>query len=181
MSDSKVQVIRLPARFPETPTATTAPVERDHKTILLLHGPSHNLFGTRKPEVYGTTTLEQIEERATRLASELGYKLVVTQCNNDGDAIDHVHNARKFGALIMNPGAWCHYNYALRDAIESVPQVPYIEIHISNLYAREEFRKTSVLAPLAKGLISGAGIFGYDLALRCAIQRIEEGLAAENK
>jgi len=136
---------------------------RDIKTILLLSGPSHNLFGTRKPEQYGSTTLPEIEQMVTDLGKELGVEVLCAQTNSEGAAIDMLHYAASLGGVIMNPGAWCHYSYALHDAVESIP-VPVIEIHISNIYARESFR-FSVTARVSSGYIAGCGIFGYEMAL----------------
>ncbi|KAL8291279.1 hypothetical protein RQP46_002257 [Phenoliferia psychrophenolica] len=146
---------------------------RDPKTFLLLSGPNHNLFGERDPKQYGTTTLAEIEENLTKVALSLGVKLVCAQTNMEGEMINLLHYARCLGGVVMNPGAFAHYSYALHDAVDATT-APVIEVHISNIYAREEFRHKSVTARVASGYIAGAGIFGYELGLRCAIERMKE-------
>ncbi|SDA05387.1 BZ3501_MvSof-1269-A2-R1_Chr12-1g03371 [Microbotryum saponariae] len=123
---------------------------RDIKTFLLLSGPNLNLFGTRDPKQYGTMTLADIEERVTKFGDELGVKIV--------------HYARCLGGVVMNPGAFAHYSYALHDAIEACTS-PVIEVHISNVYAREEFRHKSVAARVSSGYIAGCGVLGYDVRI----------------
>ncbi|MFD8384756.1 type II 3-dehydroquinate dehydratase [Streptomyces sp. NPDC059679] len=147
-----------------------------HPRVLLLHGPNLNLLGERDPATYGATTLEQIEERTTALGQELGVEVRCAQSNSEGVLIDLVHQARHDDGIIFNPGAYAHYSYALRDAVDAVAGlgVPCIEVHISNVHAREPFRHTSVTAAVSQGYLCGHGVFGYELALRAVLNRIEE-------
>ncbi|WP_067607886.1 type II 3-dehydroquinate dehydratase [Nocardiopsis listeri] len=142
-------------------------------TVLLLNGPNLNLLGTRDPEQYGTTTLAQVEERVIFLGKELGVEVVCAQSNSEGGMVDHIHSARHYAGVVMNPGAYAHYSIALRDAIDAV-EAPVVEVHISNVYAREEFRHTSVTAPVAAGYVAGCGIVGYELGLRAVLARAAE-------
>ncbi|MDA0566759.1 type II 3-dehydroquinate dehydratase [Streptomonospora sp. S1-112] len=147
-----------------TPAATT---------VLLLNGPNLNLLGTRDPGQYGTETLADIERRVRSLGAELGVAVECAQSNHEGELVEHVHRAREMDGIVLNPGAFAHYSIALRDAIDAV-DTPCVEVHISNVYAREPFRHTSVTAPVAAGYIAGCGPFGYELALRAVLSRIEE-------
>lgn len=140
------------------------------RKVLLLNGPNLNLLGTRDPDQYGTTTLAEIEARVVALGEELGVEVVCAQRNDEGDLLDLIHGARDWAGVVMNPGAYAHYSIALRDAVEAV-EVPVVEVHISNVYAREAFRHTSVTAPVAAGYIAGCGVLGYELGLRAALQR----------
>ena len=142
-------------------------------TVLLLNGPNLNLLGTRDPEQYGTTTLARVEERVVALGKELGVEVVCAQSNSEGGMVDHIHSARHYAGVVMNPGAYAHYGIALRDAIDAV-EAPVVEVHISNVYAREEFRRTSVTAPVAAGYVAGCGIVGYELGLRAVLSRAAE-------
>lgn len=138
--------------------------------ILVLNGPNLNLLGTRNPEVYGTTTLPDIQRQMQERAEVLGCELDFMQSNHEGALIDAIHNARgKYQYLILNAGAYTHTSYAIRDAIEAV-EIPTIEIHLSNIHAREAFRHESVLAPVCVGQICGFGAMSYMLALQYAAE-----------
>ena len=141
--------------------------------ILLLNGPNLNLLGTREPEVYGYETLDDIVENASRYAISLGHELAAFQSNAEHELIDRIHAAKTDGTqfIIINPGAFTHSSIALRDAFLGVA-IPFIEIHISNVFAREEFRQVSFLSDAAVGVISGMGTHGYQLALSAANQQL---------
>ncbi len=134
--------------------------------ILLVNGPNLNLLGKRNPEIYGTTTLPEIVDRLTQAARVAGYELLAFQSNHEGAIIDFLHKeAPSANGLIINPGALGHYSYSLRDAIEAVA-IKSIEVHISNVHAREEFRRQLVLTPVCVEQIVGQGVEGYFVALR---------------
>lgn len=133
--------------------------------ILVLHGPNLNLLGRREPGIYGSTTLDEIDDAIRSAAKDRGFEIVALQSNYEGALIDHIHRYGWIASgIIINPGAFTHYSIALRDAIAAVP-APAIEIHLSNTAARETFRHHSVIAPVAKGTIAGLGPGGYLLAL----------------
>jgi 3-dehydroquinate dehydratase-2 len=136
------------------------------KNILLLNGPNLNLLGTREPQVYGTATLHDIERAATAQAQAGGAQLTFLQSNHEGVLIDRIHAAKQHNvdAIVINPGAFTHTSIALRDALAGVG-IPFIEVHISNVYQRETFRHHSFLSEIAQGVISGLGIDGYRLAI----------------
>lgn len=136
--------------------------------ILLINGPNLNLLGTREPELYGATTLADIENQLIEQASGLGYELEAVQSNAEADLVDKVQAAAGNTAFILiNPGAFTHTSIALRDALLGVA-IPFIEIHISNIHAREEFRRQSYFSDVAAGIIAGLGPQGYGLALQAA-------------
>lgn len=134
--------------------------------VLLLHGPNLNLLGSREPEVYGTATLADHVATAERVAAEQGLTVEATQSNHEGDIVDAIHDARgRCAAIIINPGAFSHYAWSIHDALAAF-EGPVVELHLSNPNAREPWRHTSVIAPVAKGSIVGFGGFGYELATR---------------
>ncbi|MFO0387822.1 MAG: type II 3-dehydroquinate dehydratase [bacterium] len=142
------------------------PAPSDHpRRILVLHGPNLNLLGTREPEVYGMTTLEQINQEISRICLEKGANCDLFQSNHEGALIDRLHQSKGLADfLIINPGAFTHTSIALRDAISAI-SVPFIEVHLSNVHAREAFRHQSMLADLAVGVITGLGARGYYAAV----------------
>jgi len=146
------------------------PTNHSNSSVLLLNGPNLNLLGTREPEVYGKTTLEDITRRMGTLAKDAGILLETFQSNHEGELIDRVQKAKKdgIGFIIINPGGFTHTSVALRDALAGVA-IPFIEVHLSNIHQREEFRKHSYFSDLAMGVICGLGAHGYELAL-AAIQ-----------
>ncbi|AVJ26161.1 MAG: type II 3-dehydroquinate dehydratase [Achromobacter sp.] len=141
------------------------------QNILVLHGPNLNLLGTREPHIYGSLTLAQINERLELLAGELGATLSAWQSNHEGALVDRIQAARQDGTdfIIINAAAYTHTSVAIRDALAGVA-IPFIEVHLSNLYKREPFRHHSYLSDLAQGLISGLGADGYEAALRYAVR-----------
>lgn len=134
--------------------------------IAVLNGPNLNLLGIREPEIYGTTTLAEIESRLEEVGAELDVTLLFSQFNDEGRMLDAIHNCRGVvTAALVNAGAWTHTSLAIRDAFTAV-SLPYVEVHLSNIYAREPERRHSWLAPGAIGIIAGFGADGYELALR---------------
>ena len=140
------------------------------KNILVIHGPNLNLLGVREPEVYGSTTLDEINGSLQVLAHEAGVKLSSFQSNGEGELINHIHEAINNGIdfIIINPAAYTHTSIALRDALAATG-LPFIEVHLSNIFARESFRRKSYFSDLALGVISGLGAKGYELALKYAL------------
>ena len=141
-------------------------------TFLLLNGPNLNLLGSREPEVYGETTLEEVIEKLSKISSQAGHVLLSFQSNAEHELVDKIHKANEEGVkcIVFNPGAFTHSSIALRDALTGT-DIPFIEIHISNIYSREDFRQKSFLSEIAVGIISGLGVEGYELALKVAIHR----------
>jgi len=134
--------------------------------ILVIHGPNLNMLGSREVDVYGSTTLEDINKEIESLAEAENLFVDIKQTNNEGDIVDTIQRSTA-DAIVINPGAYTHYSIAIRDAIASVP-IPVIEVHLSNIYAREDFRQHSVTAPVCKGQISGFGAESYLLGLQAA-------------
>ncbi len=138
--------------------------------ILVIHGPNLNLLGTREPEIYGPLTLEEINQRLQAYAAEKGIKIRTFQSNHEGDIIDAIHQAIDWAdGLVINPGAYTHYSYAIRDAIAAIG-LPTVEVHLSNVHAREDFRHLSVIAPVCLGQISGFGWQSYVLGVEGLFQ-----------
>ncbi|MCG3171587.1 MAG: 3-dehydroquinate dehydratase 1 [Pseudomonadales bacterium] len=143
-------------------------------TILVLHGPNLNLLGTREPQTYGAVTLEQINQRLAAIAVAAGHHLQTLQSNAEHELIERIHAARSegIGCIVFNPGGFTHTSVALRDALLAVA-VPFFEVHLSNVHAREPFRRHSYFSDIAAGVICGLGPLGYELALQAAITRIQ--------
>lgn len=146
--------------------------------VLMLHGINHNMFGKRDPKQYGTITLAEIDARLQALGKELGAEIESFQTNSEGEMCERIHRgyADKVDAVLINAGAWTHYSYGIRDAL-AILTCPVVELHMSNIHAREEFRHHSVFAEIIKGQISGFGVDSYLLALRAAVSAVQ----AENK
>jgi len=142
--------------------------------ILMLHGINLNMFGKRDPAQYGTITLAEIDAQLKKLGRELGVELECFQTNHEGAMCERIHQAFTEGvdAVLINAGAWTHYSYGIRDAL-AILKVPVVEVHMSNIHAREEFRRHSVLAAVAKGQICGFGVDSYLLALRAAVSALQ--------
>jgi 3-dehydroquinate dehydratase II len=145
------------------------------KKILVLHGANLNMFGKRDPAQYGTITLDEINRELDKLGKELGCVVETYQTNFEGEICEKIHQAHldQVDAVLINAGAWTSYSMALRDAL-AILKVPIVEVHMSNIHAREEFRHYSVVAPLAKGQITGFGLQSYLLALRAAVDLLKE-------
>jgi len=139
---------------------------------LLLNGPNLNLLGSREPEIYGSTSLADIESQLLRICLEANHSLDSFQSNAEHDLVNKIHEAKDANVkcIIFNPGAFTHSSIALRDALSGI-DIPFIEVHISNIYSREDFRQKSFLSEIAVGVISGLGVEGYKLALEFAIER----------
>mgnify|MGYP001816405792 CR=1 FL=1 len=144
-------------------------------TILVLHGPNLNLLGEREPEIYGSTSLSDINQNLQQIARDRGHHLLYVQSNAEYELVERVQDARQEGVnfILINPAAFTHSSVALRDALAAV-QIPFIEIHLSNVHAREEFRRHSYFSDLAQGVICGLGPQGYELGLQAALRHIEQ-------
>lgn len=144
--------------------------------LLLLNGPNLNLLGTREPAIYGSYTLEQIGNRLAQLASEAGHHLSTFQSNSEAELVSEIQKApaSHVAFIVINPAAYTHTSIAMRDAFLAV-KIPFIEVHLSNLHAREPFRHRSYFSDIAVGTIVGLGAMGYELALRAAIHRLDTG------
>jgi 3-dehydroquinate dehydratase-2 len=144
-------------------------------SILVIQGPNLNLLGTREPEVYGKTTLEDIHQKLGELAKSQSVELSTYQSNHEGELIDRIQKAKQDGVdfIIINPGGFTHTSVALRDVLAGVA-IPFTEVHLSNIHQREEFRKHSYLSDIATGVICGLGAIGYELALQAAIARLQK-------
>lgn len=142
-------------------------------TILTLHGPNLNLLGTREPDVYGSETLEDINQRITEICIKHGHHFQNLQSNAEYELIDRIHDAKKEGVnfIIINPAAFTHTSIGLRDALLAV-NIPFIEVHLSNVYSREKFRQTSYFSDIAQGVICGLGSLGYELAITAALKQL---------
>ncbi len=146
-------------------------------TILVLHGPNLNLLGNREPQLYGSDSLQQINQRLTDLAIAKGHHLQALQSNAEYELIDRIHDAKKEGVnfIIFNPAAFTHTSIALRDALLAV-DIPFVEVHLSNIYAREQFRQTSFFSDIAVGVITGLGTKSYELALAAALEELNSSI-----
>jgi 3-dehydroquinate dehydratase-2 len=149
-------------------------MEADMAKILVIHGPNLNLLGEREPEIYGKIDIERINSRLEQEASSNNAKLKIIQSNHEGEIVDIIGEADKeYSGILINPAAYTHTSLAIRDAI-SACKLPTVEVHLSNIYAREEFRHTSLVAPVVKGQISGFGISSYLLGLKALLEIIKD-------
>ncbi|MBB5325247.1 3-dehydroquinate dehydratase-2 [Anoxybacillus tepidamans] len=141
--------------------------------LLLINGPNLNRLGKREPHIYGSDTLQDLEQQLTSFATEYEAELTCFQSNHEGEIIDQIHAAEgMYDGIVLNAGAFTHYSYAIRDAIASV-NVPVVEVHISNIHAREPFRHVSVIAPVTVGQIVGLGFTGYRLAILALLEKVK--------
>lgn len=139
---------------------------------MILHGPNLNLLGTREPEIYGSLTLDDIDNKLIELGNELGAEVKCLQSNHEGALIDALHDARKWATgVVFNPGGFTHTSVALRDAITAI-EIPVIEVHLSNVYAREDFRHVSLISAVCKGKVLGLGWRSYTLGLRALVETL---------
>lgn len=141
------------------------------QTLTILNGPNLNLLGTREPEIYGTTTLADIEALCVKTAAEYGFSVIFKQTNHEGELVDWAQQAGASAGLILNAGAYTHTSVALHDALKSV-RCPIIEVHLSNIFAREPFRHHSFVSPLARGIMCGFGARGYALAIKALAEAV---------
>ena len=154
------------------------------KKVLVIHGPNLNLLGSREPAYYGRATLAEIDEDLAKRGMELGVEVEAFQSNHEGEIVDRIQCAEGegYGAIVINPAAFTHTSVAIRDALAAVG-IPFFEVHLSNIHAREPFRKTSLVSDIASGIVSGFGPVGYGLALlgACDILKSAEGGRGEEK
>jgi 3-dehydroquinate dehydratase-2 len=143
------------------------------RKILVIHGPNLNLLGKRKPKTYGNLTFEEINKKIEDFARVNNIEVEIIQSNQEGDLIDAIHNAKDICGIVINPAGYTHYSVAIRDTIEAI-KMPAIEVHVSNIYAREEFRQKSVIAPVCTGQITGLGYMGYLLAIEYLMKSGEQ-------
>jgi 3-dehydroquinate dehydratase-2 len=147
---------------------------RRRPTVVVIHGPNLNLLGTREPAAYGSATLQDIDAVIRGLAEELDCDISTSQHSGEGEIIDVIHSAAVAGsAIVINPGAFSHYSYAIRDALAAA-DVPKVEVHLSNVHAREEFRRVSVLAPVVNGVVAGFGANSYLLGVRAVVAMLDK-------
>ncbi len=140
------------------------------KRILVIHGPNLNLLGEREPGIYGDVSFDSLNSQLMEKAKEMGAQCEIFQSNHEGEIIDRLHAARKdFDGIVLNAGAYTHYSYAIRDAIAAI-KIPVVEVHISNVFARDGFRSNSVIAPVCRGSISGFGLASYFLGMDALIK-----------
>jgi len=144
------------------------------KKILIIHGPNLNLLGQREKNIYGKTTLKEIDQSLKKMAQKYRVTLQCLQSNHEGEIVDAIQNAEKnkINAIVINPAAYTHTSVAIRDAIAAV-DIPTVEVHLSNIYAREDFRQKSLIAPVSHGQVSGFGVDSYRLGLEAAINLIK--------
>lgn len=137
------------------------------KKIMMLHSVNHNMYGKRDPKQYGTITLDEINRKILETAEEEKLQVDIFQTNHEGEMVDKIHQVfyEKYDGVIINPGAWTHYSYAIHDALE-ILECPIVEVHMSNIFNREDFRSHSVIAPVAYGVIAGMGVSAYTLAVK---------------
>jgi len=142
--------------------------------ILIIHGPNLNLLGKREPQIYGKVSLEQINKSLKKMAKEKGVELEIVQTNHEGEIVEIIGKAKgRFDGIVINPAAYTHTSVAIRDALEAV-KIPTVEVHLSNIYAREDFRQKSLIAPVVKGQISGFGLYSYLLGLEAILYFINK-------
>ena len=147
-------------------------VKKKHKRILILHGPNLNWLGKRRPELYGRLTLDEINGKIARAAKELNVDVEIRQSNHEGELVTWIQESQnKFDALVLNAAAYTHTSVALRDSLLAVA-IPSVEVHLSNIYRREDFRRTSLIAEVVTGQISGLGLQSYLLGLRAAVELV---------
>ena len=158
----------------KTPSRSGNPAATPAPHIAVIHGPNLNLLGTREPNIYGSSTLEEINRRLIELGRELGIAVSPFQSNHEGEIVDFIHSIRDTHAgIVINPAGLTHTSVALRDALAAVA-LPIVEVHLSNTHAREEFRRRSYVSPIALGVISGLGPAGYEFALKALASRLEQ-------